>query len=84
MENDFRLIHPSTFVDGEDYHLKERFNGDSEPALIPVCFIAYDPCPAFIRVSNGSSRQRCLRDDLFAYSNTQRVVEILRKPSPVY
>ena len=65
MENDFRLIHPSTFVDGEEYLLKDGL--EDKPDLVPVAFVAYDPCPVFVIVRNGSGRQRCLRDDLFAY-----------------
>jgi len=64
MENDFRLIRPSTFVDGEEYLLKDRL--EDKPALAPVTFVAYDPSPAFVIVCNGSGRRRCLRDDLFA------------------
>jgi len=67
MENDFRLIRPGTFVDGEEYLLKEQLA--DETVLVPVTFVAYDPSPAFVIVRNGSGRQRCLRDDLFAYSN---------------
>ena len=65
MENDFRLIRISTFVDGEEYLLKERL--EDKPALVPVTFVAYDPSPAFVIVRNGSGRQRGLRDDLFVY-----------------
>ena len=64
MENDFRLIRPSTFVDGEEYLLKDRL--EDKPALVPVTFVAYDPCPTFVIVRNGGGRQRCLRDDFFA------------------
>jgi hypothetical protein len=63
LRTDFDLIRPGTFVDGHEYFLKERF--EDKPALIPVKFIAYDPCPAFVIVRKGSGRQRCLRDDLF-------------------
>ena len=64
MENDFRLIRPGTFVDGEEYLLKEQLA--DETVLVPVTFVAYDPSPAFVIVRNGTGRQRCLRDDLFA------------------
>jgi hypothetical protein len=68
MKNDFRLIRTSTFVDGEEYLLKDRL--EDKPALAPVTFVAYDPCPAFVIVRNSSGRQRCLRDDLFTYPDT--------------
>jgi len=38
MENDFRLIHPSTFVDGEKYLLKEQLA--DETVLVSVTFVA--------------------------------------------
>ena len=65
MENDFRLIRPSTFVDGKGHLLIEQL--EDKPALAPVTFVAYDPSPAFVIVRNGSGRQRGLRDDLFVY-----------------
>jgi hypothetical protein len=71
MENDFRLIRPSTFDDGEEYLLKKQSEG--EPGLVLVTFIAYDACPAFVIIRNCSGRLRCLRDDLFVYSDAMAV-----------
>ena len=68
MENDFRPIRPSTFLDGEEYLLKELL--ENEPVLVPVTFIAYDSCPAFVIVRNSGGRLRCLREDLFVYPNS--------------
>ena len=43
MESAFKLLRPSTFVDGQEYLLKDRL--EDKPVLVPVTFVAYDPVP---------------------------------------
>lgn len=61
------LVHPITFIEDRRYLcLQGRPNGGA-PVLVPVRFITYDPCPAFVIVRTGPGRRiRCLREDLFA------------------
>jgi hypothetical protein len=66
MDNTIRLIHPSTFEEGRDYHFRERQTDTCASSMAPVMFIRYDPCPAFIIVRDDKGKKRrCLREDLF-------------------
>jgi hypothetical protein len=66
MDNTIRLIHPSTFEEGKNYLYRVWQEDTCEPAIVPVMFIRYDPCPAFIIVRDViGKKRRCLREDLF-------------------
>jgi hypothetical protein len=64
MENTFKLSRPTTLIDGAPYLSLERAAAGAA-RLIPVTFLAYTACPAFVVVSDGESRLRCPRADLF-------------------
>jgi len=59
---------PLTFQDGKDYYFRTPQNRAGAP-FIPVTFLAYDPCPAFIIVRTNGKPHRCCRDDLFILTN---------------
>lgn len=70
MESKHNLIRPTTFRTGRAYLYLGVGSTSEEHALpsnmIPVHFIAYDACPAYIIVKNGGGeRWRCLRDQIF-------------------
>ena len=57
---------PPTFQAGKDYFLRApALEGVSATPFIPVTFLAYDPCPAFIIIRANGKPHRCSRDDLF-------------------
>jgi len=60
------LLRPVTLEPGAAYLRIERPVPCGEPAVLPVWFVCYDPCPAFVivRASDGS-RQRCPRAEIF-------------------
>jgi hypothetical protein len=70
MKSNQYLIRPNTFHAGDQVlHLESPpYNATlAKPVKItPVLFVAYDVCPAFIIVRNGSGKHwRCPRDQLF-------------------
>ncbi len=66
MDNAIQLIHPSTFEESKDYLLREWQEDARGPAIVPVMFIRYDPCPATVIVRDEMGKKwRCLREDLF-------------------
>jgi hypothetical protein len=66
MKIKFDLLRPATFEPGAAYLRIERpVQGDNAPVL-PVWFVSYDPCPAFVIVQAGDgSRLRYPRDEIF-------------------
>jgi hypothetical protein len=65
MQNKFSLPRPATLIDGGHYRLIQRDGAAAEPRFIPVTFLAYTACPAFVIVSEGDGRRRCPRLDLY-------------------
>jgi hypothetical protein len=58
---------PPTFEPGRPYAWLGGQPDRCEPAAIPVTFLAYDPCPAFVIVqTRAGERQRCLREQLYS------------------
>lgn len=60
------LIHPTTLLDGQNYFLKNQGASDPQADFVPVQFISYTPCPAYVIVANpDGQRIRCTRDDVY-------------------
>ena len=60
-------IRPDTFEAGGEYLRAERLRAPLASAFIPVRFVAYDPCPAFVIVRGPDGvRRRCPRAELYA------------------
>lgn len=60
------LIPPETFTPGASYLWQARHTRGRVRALLPVLFLAYDPCPAFVIVQNREGvRVRCPRAELY-------------------
>lgn len=64
------LTRPTTFQTGRAYLCLDDLSTSEELALplnmIPVYFIAYDVCPAYVIVKNGrGERRRCLRNQIY-------------------
>lgn len=57
-------MHPATLLAGETYWLYARDLPGSRLSIMPVRFVAYDPCPAVVIVQNGAGRVRVPRRDL--------------------
>lgn len=65
MESVFHLTRPVTLVPGDLYKRLAREEGGGRPCCIPVRFVAYSACPAWVVVADGEGRERCPRDELF-------------------
>lgn len=65
METLGKLARPLTFEQAGEYlwQAKAGVSGKTTGSL--VRFIAYDPCPAFVIMQNGTGRVRCPRDEVF-------------------
>lgn len=60
------LISPETFTPGGRYLWRERHSRSRVRALLPVLFLTYDPCPAFVIVQNREGvRVRCPRAEVY-------------------
>lgn len=60
--NGFPAVRPETLELGARYGWQT--GSDTEP--VPVHFVAYDPCPAFVIVMDTfGKKMRCPRDQLF-------------------
>jgi hypothetical protein len=59
---------PLTFKEGLQYLLRK---GGAESGTTPVRFLRYDPCPAFVIVTDSMGQVlRCPREDLFLAGGT--------------
>ena len=63
MSGQHDLTQPPTLEPGKIYLRRMSLNHRDQ--LLPVEFIDYSPCPAIIVVWNGSTRERCPRDELY-------------------
>ena len=73
---DNQLIRPVTLVEDLEYLMKVIRGNEAMVILIPVKFVSYTSCPAFVIVSNGSgTRLRCLREELFSQQSHIKLVE---------
>ena len=62
------IMRPDTFEPGGNYLWLQIQAAAEGSAHIPVRFIKYDPCPAFILVGDDNGKKwRCPRDELFIY-----------------
>jgi hypothetical protein len=60
---------PATFEPGQPYAWRGSQQGQGEAAAIPVTFVAYDACPAFVIVqTKAGERRRCLREQVYSLS----------------
>lgn len=62
------LVRPYTFTPGEEYWMVDQPEAAKEPAAVPVRFVDYDNCPAFVIVKTEVGKLRCPREALFARS----------------
>lgn len=65
MEKKFPLPRPATLIHGDQYLRLERDAAGGEPRFVPITFLAYTACPAFVIITQGNGRLRCSRADLF-------------------
>lgn len=63
------LVRPDTFSPGEEYWMVDPPQAAFEPDAVPVRFVGYDNCPAFVIVKTGVGMLRCPREALFARSS---------------
>ena len=62
------IISPDTLDIGGKYLLRTRHNNGRDPDYIPVKFVGYDSCPAWVVVrNNGGILLRIPREDVFIY-----------------
>ena len=65
------IISPDTLENGGKYLLRTRHNNGHDPDYIPVTFVGYDSCPAWVVVRDGDGNLlRIHRDDVFTYEVT--------------
>ena len=62
------IISPDTLDNGGEYLLRTHHNNGGDPGYIPVRFVGYDSCPAWVVVrNNGGNLLRIPREDVFTY-----------------
>ena len=62
------IIRPETLDNGGKYLLRTRHNTGHDPDYIPVRFVGYDPCPAWVVVRDGDGNLlRIPHEDVFTY-----------------
>ena len=62
------ITSPDTLENGGKYLLRTRHNNGHDPDYIPVTFIGYDSCPAWVVVRNGDGYLlRIPREYIFTY-----------------
>ncbi len=62
------IISPDTLDNGGKYLLRTRHNNGHDPDYIPVTFVGYDSCPAWVVVrNNGGNLIRIPREEVFTY-----------------
>ena len=62
------IISPVTLDNGRKYLLRIRQNNGHDPDYIPVTFVGYDSCPAWVVVRDGDGiLLRISREYLFTY-----------------
>jgi hypothetical protein len=60
---------PTTFEPGRSYAWLGSQQSWGEAAAVPVTFVAYDPCPAFVIVrTEAGEKRRCLREQVYSLS----------------
>jgi len=64
----FAIIRPAMLDDGRKYLLRVHYNNGRDPDYIPVKFVGYDSCPAWVIVRDGDGNLlRIPRDDVYTY-----------------
>ena len=62
------ITSPDTLENGGKYLLRTRKNDGRDPFYIPVRFVSYDSCPAWVVVNdNDGNLLRIPREDVFTY-----------------
>jgi len=62
------IIRPATLDDGSKYLLRTPNSNGHDPDYIPVKFVSYDSCPAWVVVRNGDGNLlRIPREDIYTY-----------------
>jgi hypothetical protein len=57
-------------VDGGEYLWADRRPQAEQPTFLPVRFVSYDPCPAFVILRDAEGvRRRCPRDEVFVIAS---------------
>ena len=62
------IISPGTLEIGGKYLLRTHHNNGHDPDYIPVTFVSYDSCPAWVVVrNNGGNLLRIPREYVYTY-----------------
>ena len=65
------IISPDTLDNGEKYLLRTSHTKGHDPGYIPVRFVGYYSCPAWVFVRNNDGKLlRIPREDVFTYEIT--------------